>query len=406
MKKIIPLFLITILFAACANEGLDAPKYDTSSTSGKRSEAEAISIAQNLADARTADSRICITPEVASVNIIGSSLSRGNADTLIYVVNYADNDGYALISAAKSGDAIIGYTDAGTFDADEAAANPVFSYYLEAALDYVSTQSKIMPIDPIPNPGAPISITKSVFPTLATEWGQRYPEGLFCPNGISGCVQTATAQIMAFFEQPTSINLTYPDRSAELINLNWDNIKLHKKSSNTLSEYEAKRMLCKGNESSHIALAHLCRELGHLNNASYNNYSTIANSYYNYILFKSMLPNLSFTDYNSFNSSYSNLFEELSSKSGSIAYVRGRDLNESAGHAWVCDGGDYVKTTSSALDYKGQTITVVEETYYYHFNWGWCGQDNGYFLAGVFDNNKPASRYSFTSSLNFFVVSK
>ena len=40
-------------------------------------------------------------------------------------------------------------------------------------------------------------------PKLTVSWGQTWHEGDYCPNGVSGCTNTALAQIMTYFEYPT-----------------------------------------------------------------------------------------------------------------------------------------------------------------------------------------------------------
>lgn len=70
-----------------------------------------------------------------------------------------------------------------------------------------------------------------------------------------------------------------------------------------------------------------------------------------------------------------------------------------AGHAWVADGG---KITGSKIirtyTQEHNIITgeplvevVYNTTTYFHFNWGWDGLNNGYFVAGVFDTTKGSN---------------
>lgn len=57
----------------------------------------------------------------------------------------------------------------------------------------------------------------------------------------------------------------------------------------------------------------------------------------------------------------------------------GITIRYTGGHAWVADGAFTAKRKSD-----GKFVNL------YHFNWGWDGAHNGYFLAAIFDRNNPA----------------
>lgn len=78
--------------------------------------------------------------------------------------------------------------------------------------------------------------------------------------------------------------------------------------------------------------------------------------------------------------------------SNKLVYMRGnRGKNDflgitikyTGGHAWVADGAFSARRKS---DNKFVNL--------YHFNWGWDGSNNGYFLATVFDSSNPAIKDS------------
>ena len=64
-------------------------------------------------------------------------------------------------------------------------------------------------------------------------------------------------------------------------------------------------------------------------------------------------------------------------------YIRAE--NTSSGHAWVTDGSKYICTTKKTHEVTGTSRTLVATEYvkqwYLHFNYGWNGTDNGYYLA-------------------------
>lgn len=397
MKKISLILCSALMLGACTSEAPIEPAHSTQETNTIiRTEAEAIEIAEDLANV-LGGSR-AETNSVANVEIIYANGARSHADTLIYAINYADNAGYALISAAKTGESIIGFTDEGNYNAEEAAENPNFAYYMEMAESYVSNQIKSgISIGDTPTPAPkPVVVTGYATRFTTAKWGQNYPEGIYCPNGISGCVQTAMAQILSYFKEPASIALTYPERDADELILDWDNINKHTTSVYNWQQY-SHLAECSAIEESHNTIGKLCRELGHRNNATYATNATGAYSYIAIENFKEILPDYTFTGLQPLSSDenaeeLSNLF--FNEKKG-IAYMRGRDVN-AGGHAWICEGVKQIKTTTYLFGLDGKLENVEKIENYFYYNWGWNGQDNGYFAAGVFDNTTPTtSRYNF-----------
>lgn len=74
-------------------------------------------------------------------------------------------------------------------------------------------------------------------------------------------------------------------------------------------------------------------------------------------------------------------------------YIRGCESSGDNGHAWVVDGYKsrtqiyrtyYIQADGSELNW----IYDETEYTYFHFNWGWHGDCNGYFQTGVFDTQE------------------
>ena len=327
-------------------------------------------------------SRYNATANLADVKVITSATSRSNADTLIYVVNYENNAGYALVSASCHVEPILGYVEEGSFDEERVAENKSYSYFLDAAKRYASK-----PKDSLYIPTKPIVLGRhvcdSIRPRVEVAWNQYYPEGYFFENGVCGCVQTATAQVMSYLEKPTSISLTYPDRDKNNETIDWSRLKLHKKSSYYCWD-------CPLSNEEHLVLARLCRQIGYLNH-SYTGYSdeldkdgnpisigTGVNGSNVFNAFETLLPN------NIVSKGYSieglDLYDSLFRNNG-VAMVGG------PGHAWVCDGGrrDIWYDTFTLVD---GTVEHISGYVYLHFKWGWGGQDNGYFLSDLINPAK------------------
>jgi hypothetical protein len=80
---------------------------------------------------------------------------------------------------------------------------------------------------------------------------------------------------------------------------------------------------------------------------------------------------------------------------GALVSTDMQSSSYSGGHAWVIDG--YINqrqtiTTTVELTLRGRvtgrsTSTTYNYRNYLHNNWGWSGNDNGYFVSGSFDAN-------------------
>lgn len=433
MKKILFLSLMGMALAACSNEDLPFEETAKTTTEAKQviiSAEEAAEIATEAFNAFTengAKSRAAVSMK-SQVLALGRPSSRAegvDADTLLYVVNFDNKQGYAIVSAAVNDEyPVIGFVEEGEFDALESTENPAFNYYLNAAQDHVASVLSITPVSPTPAfTERYYLVDDRIAPKVQVEWGQRYPEGLFCPNKISGCVMTAMGQILTVVKEPASIQLTYDERDMDTQVLNWDEICKHKHSIRSYAQTSINNHLaeCETGEENHLAIGRLCRELGKRCSASYETSGTYAyssNARYNLQL---LLTNHEISPLKSLNEQYSIMFEAL--RSG-VVYLQGSDSSGSGAHAWVADGG---KITGSKLvrTYTQEHNIVTGEplveviyrtTTYFHFNWGWQGSSNGYFVAGVFDTTKAEdddlpiaiqkvkSRADYSKDVLYFVV--
>lgn len=398
MKKLrlLPM-LIPMLFAACSSEEPVSIKDTERGVNECRTIDEAKELASELPALFGHESR---HSKICDDVVILRRESRSNDEALIYAVNYKDNEGYALIAANKNIDPIIGYVEKGAFTPIDQNTNENFVYYLDAALDYVSNDGFEI------RPGGdwaerPVTFTYMVFPRVDVEWGQRYPEGIYCSNGVSGCGQTAEAQILSYIELPKTVALNYPERDKDVLNLDWTSLKKHVKST-SVSQKSAHLSTCEANEAIHNDLGRLCRQLGYSNCASYDTSSTgTSPSFLRSQMFRMLGDKV--TEFKAFTTD-GELYKELD-KSESVAFFCGYDKS-AGGHAWVCDGGMNKETTSYLTLIDGTKEKIVKNIYYYHFNWGWNGSDNGYFAEGVFDTAKPTSRYDFSSNVSYFLVYK
>jgi len=145
-------------------------------------------------------------------------------DTLFYVVNEANGNGFVALTAGVRPE-ILAVSDNGSVEDVNNIDIPGLKMFFDAASNYsISKSSSIGDgrLDPLPYIKESIlyEIVNITPPRCKTKWGQRFPEGIYCPNGLSGCTITATAQALSYFEVPSEINLTYPN--SDLTNLLWN----------------------------------------------------------------------------------------------------------------------------------------------------------------------------------------
>lgn len=124
-------------------------------------------------------------------------------DTLMYVFNYENNQGYALVSTNLATEPLIAVTEQGHYDPAQETDNPGLKLYLEMAKQYVaktkrmdsiSVQQNLMERIPYKYRRRYDTLQRTrVIPKIAVKWGQQNPEGWACPNGLSGCINTASA---------------------------------------------------------------------------------------------------------------------------------------------------------------------------------------------------------------------
>ena len=404
--KLLSIFALAIMMASCSNEELidsDFQQPAPKQTSSIRSYEEALQIAQasiqmvdGQAQTRAASSRI-ISLNDSKVCLTGSKTRSENGnDTLMYVFNFEDNQGFAVVSANKATEGLIAITGSGNYNPDEPSEIDGFNLYMDLVKKYIASRGP--GLDPILPDGRDSFAVEFnyVGPYITVNWGQVHPEGEFCSNGICGCSNTAIAQIMSYYEHPSGTPITYPNRDVYYQTFNWTQMKAHQTGH---ARYDNS---CSSDDI-HTSIGRLCRQSGY-----------IAGSYYAQDYTSTTLPGkksaLQFFGYNTNDwTYYSNASIKDTIDAGCPMIICGWDPTVSdIGHAWVMDG--YMEKVS--LHYwishpiVGSNIEIAElidtnYTYYYHFNWGWYGWNNGYFLYNVFDTDNGLYDSSNHVNINF-----
>ena len=323
----------------------------------------------DVAKSRTLDflSRQSIGPKFAkgtpsSTDLNLAYTSKSEAKTCFYVFNIGNDNGFVIAGGDEAALEILGYCDHGTFDYD--TANPAFKWWLDQYTDQIS-HAQVSTSSPR-KAKAQTAERHSIEPLIKTKWDQDYPYNCEIPktsNGyryMTGCVATAMAQVMKYWEHPaqgTGSRSYYNswDRITFEANFgdttyDWDNmIEKYIYNSNTkegnFTEEEAKAV---GTLMYHAGVSVLMSYGTHSSSA---NLLSIAHALITYFGYDKSISNENRNYYS--DEAWSDLIYNELSEHRPVLYAGGQ-------HSFICDGYDV-------------------ESDMFSFNWGWNGSGDGYF---------------------------
>lgn len=358
----------------------------------------------------------------------------GGRDTLMYVVNYADSMGFALVSAVPNTPELIAVTIRGSYNPDEPCDNPGFNMYMENAVQYLENESRKPDNAPasggnhfIDDPRIPMPLEKIETDTIWIKkvpnrvkvfWGQNIPEGDSCSNYTSGCSNTAVAMMMTFFKKPSSLTLKYTP-AKETIQLNWDELSKHKSfgsfSSNGLFYFEN----CgQSNYPIHSRLAQLCRELGFRSNSTYHSPETDGKTGTSTTTANTMatLRGMGYQFVQNMKCEFRTIEKDLDSNSILLMHGVSTITPDIVGHMWVCDAVKsfyckyrryqadprFILDENTIPDWKlVETWRDDNDTVLYFYNWGWGSPDGCGFFR---DLNFEVKGWNFNNDVGYIKV--
>lgn len=403
MKKLSFVLFTTaiIMMAACSSQEFndESPSSPPSSNiSNKiRSYEDALKIAQGslsmLDDQRTSTRgesktrKIDITNSKKVVKLDAKTRSNlGVNDTLIYVFNFENDEGFVLVSASENTEAILAITEQGNYNPEVRSEIEGFEMFIDLAKRYITYTSE-KSIEEERMRGLQIDTfvhdyTITAGPYVTVKWGQDYPEGELCSNSKAGCANTAMAQIMSYYQYPSGITLTYSGADVTYQNLNWSNLNTHNSNNPIHHQYSSS---C-NDANSHLAISRFLRQIGEVTNSMYNTNYTSTDPMNVSSAFSSLGYNVS-TYYTYNGQSIRNQLDNAH-----LIFIWGN--NNNSAHGWVLDGyltDNVTEYIMEPVDVGGHILWVIIDqfgtntNYYNHFNWGWYGKNNGYFLDNVFN---------------------
>ena len=315
------------------------------------------------------------------------SINDDASDPVMHIINYEDG-GFAIVSGDNRIEPMLAYSDEGSFsdnhlDYPEGLVDWI--EHVKGTIDYIRTNDVALPEElakfweatelsgksrAIPEqgfsciPGERFDEAISG-PYLTTMWHQDSPFNTLMPtitcggtsrNAYVGCVPLAIAQMLKYWEYPTGYNwnnmpdYTATDETRYLIH----HIRVFYERYKTIN-YE-----CDGTGTSGEAIDDVIKNNFGYRSATYASFNTET-------LMNEVLYN------------------------GRPAILTGQSPNGGDGHAWVCDGGHRWSVCLS------EDATFPAVTYnYFHMNWGWAGQYNGWFNYSNF--TIPDLGYNFNSN--------
>ena len=291
-----------------------------------------------------------------------------------YAFNIGDNDGFVIVSGDDSLTELVGYSDSGSFDHDNMPDN--MRSWLQTYSDYVASvqagesKAKRQQLGNV--------TTIIVRPFVTTKWNQFEPFNRMTPvdngqNCLTGCVATAMAQVMKYYEWPErgEGSHSYTDNNGHSLSVDfsqsvydWDNMLDQYNS----YYYAGGIIVNEYSDEQADAVAKLMLDCGISVDMDYtlsssaaytSNVVTVLEEYFNYtadLYYRSNMPSEDFME---------KLLEELDNRRPVL--FDGKSLE--SGHAFVGDGYD--------------------SNNFVHINWGWGGNSDGYFNINYLDPHNP-----------------
>lgn len=277
-----------------------------------------------------------------------------------YVFNAEQHGGFVIVSGDERTEPILGYADKGNIDMENLPENisSWFCFY-EEEISSLNNNARSM---------ARSLLRPRIDPLIKTHWGQGQPYNSQCPydgdtRSATGCVATAMAQIMYYHRCPASATTSIPAYTTtkksiympELppVIFRWDEMK---------SDYEWGETGMAAEAVSELML--YCGQSAVMDYTAGSSgsrmYPDAFVEYFGYAKTAKIMMRYNF-DRSFSNSGWEELIYNEINSGRPVLYCGNKLLSD--GHMFIVDG------------YDGAG--------YFHVNWGWSGESDGYFLLSV-----------------------
>lgn len=271
--------------------------------------------------------------------------------------------GYMVVSADDVAAPLLGYADEGSFDAANIPDN--LRYWLESYASEIAW-ARDNGVEPARS-RASRADRAPIAPLVKTQWNQGSPYNNYCPiyNGsrsVTGCVATAMAQVMKYYNYPAkgTGSHSYTTKTLKIS----QSMDFSSTSFRWTSMADSYGSFSSTSQKNAVAtLMHACGvsvDMDYTPNESGAPSMNVASALANYFGYDKGVRYL-MRDYYGMAEWEELVYNQLV-EFGPVQYS---GSNTSAGHSFVCDG------------YSADG--------YFHFNWGWGGISDGYFLLTALD---------------------
>ena len=289
-------------------------------------------------------------------------------ETPYYIFNDARGRGFVIVSGDDEMGEVLAYSTERTLDTLN--ANPCVKLLLEGYRQTfeVLKEGKVI----VQGSTRAGQFSQTVSPLLKSKWGQSHPFNAKTGYPYSGCVATAVAQMMYYYQWPAQgrgkneYNVTYYNtkKSADFSQSHYD-------WANMLPDY---RYPVHATSAQEDAVALLMSDVGI---ASFMQYTPNASGTQGLFAYQALQKNFDYTAaYITRAVEGPSRFAEILRQellNGCPVYLEGRPTGSASGHAWVADG----------FDKNGL----------FHMNFGWEGQSDAYYSLTALNLSQTGNEF-------------
>ena len=391
---------LVALFTSCGEN--DVPTPDDNDGKIYTSEIRTLDDAYDIAKEAVAwldygDSRgeVRYLPSKDDIKVLKSAASRGEEnDTLMYVVNYENEKGFAIIPANRNMPKLLAVTESGSYIPNEKTDVEPFNDYMDFIIQSIGDGGIT---DPGKDDNKPVpmeewkeveheSVNSQYGLKKSTIWGNDGIEGKYFENNSCGFGPLAASLCLAYFQYPSSMTLTHNGNAK--LTIDWNTILQHDASKNVYSGSKFVRCDDGLTPASQDVISRMCKEVAVRANATIKNGKTTVSI----TNLANALKSLGF-------SATDNAKLEERIISSPIVYVPYAQNGNGEWNMWIIDGYKYSEITydkykrindpNMGITRPWEYISTRKENHeYVHHNWGWNGKYNGWFSVGYWVANK------------------
>ncbi len=290
-----------------------------------------------------------------------------------YIFNLENEGGFVVVAGDDRARTILAYSDTGSLN--ETDMPEACRYWLNTYTEDINSLTNGETAYPEDFRTA-TPCTDKISPLIRTRWGQNFPYNLRCPKdkktglySATGCVATATAQVMRFHSYPEkatgfvrySDNTQETERTLDFSNLNpfdWDNMSMTYDDGASYEQIHAVSTL--------MMAVGFGTQMQYSSDTSLAYHRSAGDALINYFGYDRNL-HLYERDLMTDTEWENIILDEL--KAGRPVIYDGH--NPEMGHTFLCDG------------YDGNGL--------FHFNWGWSGLSDGYFSLSALNPGQQST---------------